>query len=107
MGTSVNKLPRLAASLSWPFQSEDHCPNQDATHQELIERAGKEDVPSHLSQKAALLKAFHRLCSRPGCSRKEQPRRIGWSKFKCCSKCRKCWYCSEHCQKLHWKAGHK
>jgi hypothetical protein len=28
-------------------------------------------------------------------------------KYKCCSKCKLCWYCSIRCQKKDWKNNHK
>ena len=42
-------------------------------------------------------------CSSPSCINRE----AGTIKFKRCAGCKVAVYCSAHCQKTHWKSGHK
>lgn len=45
-------------------------------------------------------------CSGCGKQARKKAETMG-EKYKCCSKCKVCYYCCTRCQKAHWQAGHK
>ena len=52
---------------------------------------------------AAALQDLGRKCSNPSCLVREA---VSPLPFKRCARCRKTFYCSQHCQRTHWRDGH-
>lgn len=50
---------------------------------------------------------FGRKCSNPSCMIREGIAELKGKAFKRCSACKSVFYCSEHCQRTHYRDGHK
>lgn len=48
--------------------------------------------------------ALGRKCSSPSCLAREG---VDGGTFRRCGGCKRAFYCSRHCQQVHWKAGHR